>query len=332
MSWTAATVLTDDGEVPLRDLPVAELVSAALAVDEDSRPEYTAFLQLRGDRETFEAARSLCGSADPARRALGAYVLGELGAVALSDEGDIVVVPRDQRPFRMPAVTLLLDLAAGEPAGEPDGWPTGEPLGRPDGWPTGEPLGGRDGWPTGGPAGGPDGGTIGGTGGEVQAAIATALGHLGDPRAVEPLGAWRSHPVVHVRWTVCLALTRFASRDDDALRYLVELTADPEPMVRDWSCCGLYQAGRDTPEVRRALMVRLDDDDAVTRAEALRALALFGERRAVQPLLDALDRPPEAGDDETGEVAGLVAEALSLLADRTGDPRLLARLRPSDDD
>jgi hypothetical protein len=67
------------GEVPLCALPVADLVSAALAVDEDTRPEYTAFLHLRGDQETFETARSLCGTADPVRR--------ELGAVALSAEG-----------------------------------------------------------------------------------------------------------------------------------------------------------------------------------------------------------------------------------------------------
>ncbi|GAA1035291.1 hypothetical protein GCM10009557_42600 [Virgisporangium ochraceum] len=38
-------------------MPVADLVRAALAVGEDSRPEYTAFLHLRGDRETYEVAR-----------------------------------------------------------------------------------------------------------------------------------------------------------------------------------------------------------------------------------------------------------------------------------
>ncbi|GAA2711532.1 HEAT repeat domain-containing protein [Actinoplanes palleronii] len=283
MSWTDATVSTEDGEVPLRTLPVAELVSAALAVDEDTRTEYTGFLHLRGDQETFEAARSLCGSAEPVRRELGAYVLGQLGAVALSAEGTIVAVPRDQRPFRAPAVTLLLDLAATE------------------------------------------------TVDQVQQAIATALGHLADPRAVESLGRWHTHPEVMVRWAVSLALTRLAATDDDAVRYLVELTTDPDPLVRDWSCCGLHQAGRDTPEVRRALLARIDDEDAVTRAEAMRALAYFGEPRAVQPLLDALDNATNATDDKTHEVAGLLEEALSLLADHTGDPRLIARTTSPDD-
>src|SRR5688572_11197017 len=94
--------------VLLRTLSVADLVSAALAVDEDTRPEYTSFLHLRGDRETFDAARSLCGDAGPARRELGAYILGQLGAVTLSAEGEAVVVRLDERPFRAPAVTLLL--------------------------------------------------------------------------------------------------------------------------------------------------------------------------------------------------------------------------------
>lgn len=284
MSWTDATVLDEDGEVLLRSLPVADLVSAALTVDEDTRPEYTAFLQLRGDQETFEAARSLCGAADaPVRRALGADILGQLGTSTLSADGETVSVPRDRRPFRTPSVELLLDLAATE---------TAHP---------------------------------------VHQAIATALGHLADPRAIGTLGGWRTHPDVMVRWSVSLALTGFAAADDDALRYLVELTADPDPLVRDWSCCGLHQAGRDTPEVRRALFARIDDDDAVTRAEALRALACFGDLRAVQPLLDALDRAPHA-DDDTGEVAGLLDEALELLADRTGDPRLTARITWSDED
>ncbi|BCJ48056.1 hypothetical protein GCM10010168_24160 [Actinoplanes ianthinogenes] len=269
MSWTAATLVTDGGEVLLRGLPVADLVAAALAVDADSRPEYTAFLHLRGDRETFEAARSLCADADPVRRELGADILGQLGAVTLTAQGAAVAVPREQRPFRTPAGTLLLELAATE------------------------------------------------TDAGVRAAIAVAFGHLADPRAVATLGAWRTHPDAEVRRSVAIALAPLAGADDDALRYLVALTADPDAGVRDWSCFGLYQAGRDTAQVREALLARVGDDDAVTRAEALRALAGFGEPRAVQPLVDALATAPE-----TDEVAGLLAEALSLLADRTGDPRL----------
>jgi hypothetical protein len=285
VSWFDATVLTEDGEVPLVTVPVADLVRAALAVDEDSRSEYTAFLHLRGDRETFEVARTLCGDADPVRRALGAEILGQLGAVRLSADGTTAIVPHGECPFLAPAATLLLALAPTE------------------------------------------------TVDAVQQAIATALGHLADRRAVGLLGRWRTHPQVQMRWSVCLALTRLAVDDAYALRCLVELTVDPDPMVRDWACFGLYQAGQDTAEVRHALIARIGDDDAVTRAEALRALAAFGEPRAVEPLLttlDALDDAPATGhhreDDETSEVAGLLNEALSLLADHTQDPRLLVRV------
>ncbi len=278
MSWTDATILTGDGEVPLRTLPVADLVSAALAVDEDAQHDSIGFLHLRGDLETFEAARALCADSDPVRRRLGAYVLGQLGVVTLSDRGEPVTVPRDERPFRTPAVTLLVDLAATEADGA------------------------------------------------VQQAIATALGHLADPRAVEALGPWRAHPHGMVRWSVALALTGFAATDDTALRHLVELTADPDPLVRDWSCCGLFQSGRDTPEVRGALLARIGDDDIVTRAEALRALAGLGDPRAIEPLLDALDALDDAADDAvddgSAEAAGLLDEAHELLAERTRDPRL----------
>jgi HEAT repeat protein len=285
VSWIDATVLTEDGEVALRTAPVADLVRAALAVGEDSRSDYTAFLHLRGDGQSFEVARTLCSDADPVRRALGADILGQLGAVRRSADGTTVIVPHDERPFRPPAVTLLLDLAPTEIVDA------------------------------------------------VQQAIATALGHLADPRAVGLLGRWRTHPQVQVRWSVCLALTPLAADDPDALRYLVELTADPDPMVRDWACFGLYQAGQDTSDVRHALIARVGDDDAVTRAEALRALAALGEPRAVEPLLtalDALDDAPTTGhhreDEEAGEVAGLLDEALSLLADHTQDPRLFVRV------
>lgn len=152
--------------------------------------------------------------------------------------------------------------------------------------------------------------------------VAAALGHLADPRAVGPLGRWRTHPDATVRWSVTLALTPLAALDDDALRHLVELTADPDPLVRDWSCFGLHQSGRDTPEMRHALLARVGDDDAVTRAEALRALAVLGDPRAVEPLLAALDET--GADDEAGQAADLRDEAVTLLAGHTGDPRLVA--------
>jgi hypothetical protein len=63
---------------------VDELVAAALALDEgeDGDEHYwvlVAELQGRGDRETFAAARELCGQQDDAARILGVTILGQLG-------------------------------------------------------------------------------------------------------------------------------------------------------------------------------------------------------------------------------------------------------------
>jgi HEAT repeat protein len=74
---------------------VDELIRQALeAGDPAGERRWTAVraLQRRGDAETFEAARRLCGAGRPAERALGADVLGQLGAPELPF-GDQTVAP-----------------------------------------------------------------------------------------------------------------------------------------------------------------------------------------------------------------------------------------------
>jgi HEAT repeat protein len=65
--------------------------------------------------------------------------------------------------------------------------------------------------------------------------------------------------------------------------------------------------------VLEALAARLDDEDANTRDEAIRGLALRGDTRAVEPVL-AAELTPE------------IEEAIAQLAEATGDPRLRDRL------
>lgn len=117
MSWFTATVVTEDGEIPLRDLPVGEVVSAALTAGPDDGWQYVSFLYLRGDRETFDAARALCRSDEPARRALGADILAQLGALTVTSAEETASVPVEQRPFRAPSITVMLDLIADETDG-----------------------------------------------------------------------------------------------------------------------------------------------------------------------------------------------------------------------
>ena len=103
VSWFTATVVTEDGEIPLRDLPVGEVVSAALTAGPDDGWQYISFLHLRGDRETFDAARALCRSDEPNRRALGADILAQLGALTVTSAEKTASVPVEERPFRAPS-------------------------------------------------------------------------------------------------------------------------------------------------------------------------------------------------------------------------------------
>src|SRR5262249_41645518 len=98
--------------------PVTQLVSAALTADEDARYDYTTVLHLRADQETFDAARKLCHSANPTRRAFGVDILAKLGAHTVATGDKVVEVPAELRRFREPAAALVLDLASREHADE----------------------------------------------------------------------------------------------------------------------------------------------------------------------------------------------------------------------
>lgn len=76
---SVSTLILEDGrELPLGAVPVAELVAAALACDEDERLPFVRALQRRADWETFAVARDLCGSVHGPMRAVGIDVLANL--------------------------------------------------------------------------------------------------------------------------------------------------------------------------------------------------------------------------------------------------------------
>lgn len=147
----------------------------------------------------------------------------------------------------------------------------------------------------------------------------TALGHLNDPRCIGPVRAHRHHPDASVRHSVVLAM--LTHEEDEAVETLIELSSDEDAHVRDWATFGL---GRqvdelDSPEIRDALVARLDDPDEDTRQEAVWSLALRGDAHAMEPLLKAII-------DEGDEMYDWVDEAAIALATATADPRLRERL------
>lgn len=90
---------------------VPELLLVALAADEDAAWGAIGALHYRGSREVLGYAVALCGSAEPAERARGADVLGQLGIPArtfpeecfaallllLTDNDDRVIFPLSSR-------------------------------------------------------------------------------------------------------------------------------------------------------------------------------------------------------------------------------------------
>jgi hypothetical protein len=96
--------------MPTTELGVAEVFEEALragaAGDEDRRWELISHLHLHGGRTALEAATRLSDHREPARRALAADVLGQLGAAP----GRSAV----RGPFRESSLALLLAMAQNE--------------------------------------------------------------------------------------------------------------------------------------------------------------------------------------------------------------------------
>lgn len=65
-----------------------------------------------------------------------------------------------------------------------------------------------------------------------------ALGHIDDPRAINRLVLYQSHPDANVRFATASALGHFAN-DPFAAKVLIKLTADTDAHVRDWATFGL---------------------------------------------------------------------------------------------
>jgi hypothetical protein len=154
----------------------------------------------------------------------------------------------------------------------------------------------------------------------VLSSAAVGLGHLRDERAIPRLASLARHPAAHVRRGVVHGL--MGHDDDLAVATLIRLSADSNREVRDWATFSLgAQVERDTPELREALAARLGDSNAEARAEAIAGLARRGDQRAVEAALAV-----------AGERRPSLDEAIVLLAERTGDPRLLPQIGRLRDD
>lgn len=137
---------------------------------------------------------------------------------------------------------------------------------------------------------------------QVMTTAVYALGHLGNHRCDPELLALKDHPEPVVRKGVAFSLA--GTNLPQAVPILLTLMDDDDVEARDWATTTVGQAtGLDTPEIRAALLKRAtEDDDEMTRGEALYGLAKRGDARAA-PLIIAELVGADDPTDQFGEAA-----------------------------
>lgn len=143
---------------------------------------------------------------------------------------------------------------------------------------------------------------------QVLRSVLAALGHQGDPRGLPQVLDIIGREGHKRTMTDAIALADVLPGDHpEGLALLIDMTSDEADEVRDWATAGLAALDADTPEIREALVARLDDTDLHTVAEATRGLAERGDARAEAGVKRVL---AESDDEYARE---LVTEAASKL-------------------
>ncbi len=147
---------------------------------------------------------------------------------------------------------------------------------------------------------------------DVIYAAATALGHREAPEAIPHLIKLKDHKNEEIRLGVVYGLTGY--EDEDTVKTLIELSNDPDHDVKNWATFNLgSQCDVDTPELRKVLKARLNDEDSDTRGEAIIGLA----KRKYENIEDIIIK-----ELENDEIGTLVLEAATLIGNRTFLPYL----------
>jgi HEAT repeat protein len=130
------------------------------------------------------------------------------------------------------------------------------------------------------------------------AAIAFALCRLWSRRSIPDLVRLAIHRDPNVRQVLAAELIHTTRElgwgDETADRRvtaaLLNLTRDRVPEVRDWACYSLGNSEQDSPEIRQAFIDRLRDRHFDALVEAVAALGRRNDSRAIEPLLQILNK------------------------------------------
>lgn len=137
----------------------------------------------------------------------------------------------------------------------------------------------------------------------VLQAIYIAFSHLNDSRFTSLVRRDIGNADSEVRRAIVLALS--GHENQECVELLILLSKDKESSVRDWATFGMgTQIDWDSPQLRDALLARLNDEDEDTRAEAHFGLALRKDQRGIPALIE------ELGGSSVGDVLLEAAQEL----------------------
>ncbi|NLX11974.1 MAG: hypothetical protein GXY36_20190 [Chloroflexi bacterium] len=148
---------------------------------------------------------------------------------------------------------------------------------------------------------------------EVIAAAAKSLGDRNHPKAIPYLLKLIDHPNPSIRSGVVWGLS--GHDNEMAIKGLIILSQDEDDDIRNWATFGLGDLTEvNIPELRAALIDRLNDNIPEVRGEALLGLARRKDERVIQPIIRELE----------GKFEGIWAlEAAAILANPILYPYLL---------
>jgi HEAT repeat protein len=149
--------------------------------------------------------------------------------------------------------------------------------------------------------------------GAARAAVAEALGRIGEERSVPHLLNALSDKSGEVRAAAAIALGRF--REAGAIKRLAVLTRDSTARVRTAALLALGSIRN--PTVAGEVIKCLKDKDPAVRSAAARALGGLRVAKSVGPLVEALGREPSL-------VRGDIIRALTLITALRHDDNVLA--------
>lgn len=142
-----------------------------------------------------------------------------------------------------------------------------------------------------------------------------SIGRAAPGGDLAPILRWTTAPDVEIRWRAAWAL--FRSRDPNAVKALIRLSADKSGDVRFWAVRGLIPHPDTDPAPAAArLREAVSDPDRRVRTEALRTLGQHKDDASVKVLLEALNDKDSWISVSAAEGLGLQPQQADVIAPR----------------